>query len=183
VWQQLTARLLAPLIWLGRPVRLGWVVLLGAISILEFAYDYRPRLEVAAATLVDEHDPLTALFLITNPGRFHVNDLTFTCEVFSGRILLLTLKNNTARVGNEASIGQPPIERLNPGESATRDCLAGPQSRFIRIPIPDPATLRINFSVEYWWPWIWWKDSVSKHFSTRKSPDGTKFLLVPDIEH
>jgi len=165
-------------------VQLGWAVFLGLIAIVEFAHDYRPRVEITAATAIDENDPLSTLFLITNPGRFPIMDIQFTCKIFSGDRLLLSLKNITGRIGAEAPLGTGSLERLDPGESATRDCLADPQSRFIRIPpLPDPAALRINFTAEYRWPWVWLPDSNSKYFSIRKSPDGMKLLLVPDIEH
>ncbi len=179
----LKARLSAPLKLLRKRVSIGWAILLGIISVVQFAYDNRPRVEIAAATLVDEHDPLSTLFLVTNTGRFHVDNLQFRCEIFSGNVRMLNIKNNTAVMGNEAPLGQTPLKLLAAGDSATRDCLAGPQSRFIRIPVPDPAALRINFSVEYRWPWVAFDDSVSRHFSTRRSPDGNKFLLVPDTEH
>jgi hypothetical protein len=182
VWQRLVPRLSAPLRLLGKRVAFGWTVLLGVIALVQFAFDYRPRVEVSAATLLDERDPRSTLFLVTNKSRFHIDNLRFGCELFSGKRKIISIADNIERNGDSAPIGQPPIERLEPGDSATRDCLIG-HSRLLGIRPIDPTALRINFSVKYDWPWIGFSDSVSQHFSTRRSLTGNKIVLVPDTEN
>jgi hypothetical protein len=167
----------ARLEWLVKPVALGWAVLMGTVAVAEAAFDYVPRLNIDAVAF-DEKDPLSTLFRVTNIGRLHVSDLRFRCEIKRNVGGVITLENVIGHNGDEAAVGNGSVKRLDPDKPTTRDC----GTRFIQFPIGDPAAIRIEFTAKYHWPFVGFPDSATRHFSTRRSADGTKLLLVPDIE-
>jgi len=164
-------------------VRLGWALVLGVIAVGEFAYDYRPHLNIETAELGDESDPLSAFFRIKNVGRVNIEDIVVSCKIFEGTRLLLAISGSTEEEGKNALLGQAPIKELAPDEFATRDCLANQNSDAIRLNISNPSAIRIDITAQYHWPIIGRNDSVTRHFSTRTSKGGSKYFLVPDVEH
>src|SRR5580704_14124563 len=80
-WRSRIASLLWLLRFVRRPVKLFWVLLLGVIALMQFAYNYRPRLTIDASVLLDEQDPLATLFRITNTGPWHLNAISFSCHI------------------------------------------------------------------------------------------------------
>lgn len=175
--------------WWRKPLPKWWILGLGLLALGQTAYNFRPHIEITGAVALDEHDPFATVFLIQNIGPWPLYNLRFGCDIFNGQ-QQLNVENVVAVTNNEAPLGQAPIAKLSAGEPATRDCLAGPQSNIIRITVPDLAAVRINVNVGYQWPLIgrfiaWiinWSPETSRHFSVRKSPNGQKFLLVPDTE-
>jgi hypothetical protein len=180
-WRHRVASLLWLLRFLKRPVQLFWVLLLGVIALMQFAYNYRPRLTIDASVLLDEHDPLAMLFRITNAGPWHLNAISFSCQIsIPGHTLSLEGNEIFGAPGTPAT-GQPFIARLDPGEPATRDCGRSIPGMF-RMPPYDPATLRVDITTKFHWPYVDLPDEVTRHFSARRYPDGRRVILVPDIE-
>lgn len=169
--------------WWRKPLPKWWVLGLGLLALAQFFYNFRPRLDILSAIPLDEHDPVASIFLIQNTGPWSLYDLRFRCDLYNGQGRF-TLSNNVGVIRNETPLGQPPIEQLSPGGIATRDCLAGPQSHFIHIPVPDPAAVQIDMVASYRWPLIgrFRVSTTARHFSVRRSPDQQKLLLVPDIK-
>jgi hypothetical protein len=168
--------LLLPLQFLKRPVKLFWVALLGAIALMQFAYNYRPRLTIEAIVALDESDPLNTLFRVTNTGPWHLDDLHFFCYISIPGISPIEEGDNTVRSApGAAATGQPPIARLDPGHSETRDCSAGIGSNIIHIPPYDPTTLRLDITTRFRWPYVGLPDSAIRHFTVRRYADGRRF--------
>jgi hypothetical protein len=175
--------------WWRKPLPKWWVLGLGLLALGQAAYNLRPRVEITSAIPLDEHDPFATAFLIQNVGPWPLYNFVFACDVSSG-MQRLHIENVVGVLGGGAPVGLGNIAKLASGESATRDCVAGPQSNLIRIPPPaDPTTVRINVIIKYQWPliggmlaWAAIESKTSRHFSVRRSPDRQKLLLVPDTE-
>jgi hypothetical protein len=127
-----------------------------------------------SAIPLDEHDPFATVFLIQNTGPWDLYNLRFGCMISP---MHLYSEGNIVGAQNEAPSGQRPVEKLSPGETITRDCLFGPA---FRLGFPNPATIQIDVIVKYQWPLIPIERKATRHFSVRRSPNGQKFLLVPD---
>jgi hypothetical protein len=165
--------------WWGKPLPKWWVLGLGLLTIGTWAYNFRPRLDVIGAVPLDEHDPLATDFLIQNTGPWSVYNVRFGCEVSIGQQHISVADS----VVVNSPQGQSPIEQLSHGGQATRDCLVGPQSHFIQMPVPDPTAVQIDVVVKYHWPFDRFVEfTAAQHFSVRRSPNQQKLLLVPDTK-
>jgi hypothetical protein len=163
-------------------VKLFWVLLLGVIALMQFAYNYRPRLTIDASVLLDEQDPLATLFRITNTGPWHLDAISFSCHISLPGGGTINMEGNVIHgAPGAAATGEPFIARLDPGQTATRDC-GEPLLRMFGMPRFDPAALRVDITTKFHWPYVGWPDEVTRHFSARRYPDGRRVILVPDVE-
>jgi hypothetical protein len=163
-----------------KKVAAGWLYLSIAIALMQFAYTYRPRLSVEAGVAVDERDPMATLFRVTNTGPWHLNNVRFKCNVWQGGRMNIETSTVTVLSGSGSPTGQEPVEVLAPGATATRDCVVGASPRVISMPL-DPAVLGLDITAEYQWPYFWFRDSLTRHFSTRRLANG-RFILVQDVQ-
>jgi hypothetical protein len=60
-----------------KPLPKWWVFGLGLLAIVQAAYNFRPRVDIEATTALDERDPATTLFRITNVSPFTLRHVTF----------------------------------------------------------------------------------------------------------
>jgi hypothetical protein len=180
------APLLLPLRLLVRPARIFWVLLLGIVALIQFAYANRPRLDIETSVALDQHDPLTTLFRVTNTGHWHVNEVRFSCNVFIPGIESINMEGNVI-MNSPYSVptGQSGVARLNPGQSMTRDCNIDAFNQFFHIPyIPVHESyvdrMQLLVTVKFRWPFLRLPDTVTRTFTVRKYKE--RVILVPDTQ-
>lgn len=154
--------------WLDKTFRNVWFYIAVALALVSATYSFRPQLVVQVASPLD--NPTAALFTLTNNGAWTLYNLTLGCE-FNDTLLI----DDSAKFRGLHSIieGNPTIDSLSPGQSATRDCST------VKINIPQ-ATVRIDFIVSYNWMWGISTSHLTRHFDTRRV--GGHIILVPDVE-
>ena len=163
--------------FLHKKIAAGWLYFAIVITLLQFAYSYKPRLSVEPDILVNPRNPTAVLFRVTNTGPLHVDDVSFECKIQDGPAQLDTSGNVTLFGSQPSLIGQGEVETLASGQTVTRDCSAGP----FQMAIINPAALRIDIIAHFHWPWVFLSGSSHRHFSTRMI-DANRYALVPDVE-
>jgi len=162
------------------PIKRAWALLFAVIALIQFAYDYRPRIDIESAEFADRGDPISAFFRIKNVGHLSALHLDMSCLFFDGGVPKMGVRGSAKRKGNDAVLGPALIERLSPDESATRDCFAFVSGDEIRKSIHDMGSVSIDVRITYTWPLIGISGFASRHFSTRRTSVPDEYLLVPD---
>jgi hypothetical protein len=166
--------------WWRKPLPKWWLLGLGILAVAQALYNFRPRIDIEPASALDERDPSSTLFRITNLGPWTLHGIEFTCQLFNGSFGM-SVSHMTVMRDNIPIFGE--VTDLPPNEPTTQECAVSGSSGPLRIPIPDPKVVTMNFTVEYDFPFLPFKRSIptTRHFAVRPSPDGKKFLLVPQI--
>ena len=125
------------------------------------------------------NNPLATLFTLSNTGPWTLQNVRMTCVLWNGSTKAGTFSNNTMKVGKDsAAMGNPNIQQLSPGDTATRDCGLGGTA--IVIGGLNIEAVRIDLEITYGWFWGLRQGNASHHFSTRRI--GGVVILVPDVE-
>jgi hypothetical protein len=149
------------------------------MAIAQAAYNFRPRIDIQPATALDERDPTATLFRITNLGPWVLYDVRPECSVSNGRSNVTARNNIFDSPQAEMRFGS--IKEMEPNKPITRECLIGGKGHPVLLETSDPSKIIISFSATFSWPLISFTQKVIRQFTVRRSPDGAKFLLVPDI--
>lgn len=151
------------------------------IILMQFAYSYRPRLDIQADVTANNQDPLSALFRIVNTGPLYLQNMRMICKFSTSSVKDFIAESNIVFENGHPATGSGPIAVLESGGIATRDCAAGSTSHATNIPPYDPLSLRLEVIVEFDWPFIPIPDKNARHFTVRRLGDG-RVILVPDVE-
>jgi hypothetical protein len=164
--------------WLHARIAAYWLIPSILIVLMQFAYSYKPRLLIEENVAFDTGNPFNTSYSVTDTGPLHLNDLDFTCVVTMNHITF-HMEGNVLQNEEQPLLGQPPIQRLDPQATTTRDC----RPPFpLRLANMDLASLRIDVTVTFAWPfYLPFSGSATRHFSTRRRENG-QFVLVPDVE-
>lgn len=137
--------------WSGR----FWKAFLAAITVVGFAYSFRPEIDVDRDLSLNSQDPFATQFRITNTGRLAIYNLTFSCTI-NGPTMQDVLISSFGP-------GQQPIAVLESKKSATRNCSIGSAGQ--------PPNTELLFDVTYTPKWFW-----------RSSVNRTRFVNMLDSE-
>jgi hypothetical protein len=156
-----------------------WFYIAAVSLVANVVHTFSPTMQ-ASATSLNPNDPAGSIFTVTNTSPWTFTEVHFSCDVNSGTARIY-VADNSQQSGRGSPIEGPVFTgSIGPGEPVTRDCGLGSSSSFIRIPV-DPARLRIDFAVSYKWLFGYAPGSLTRHFNTRRTGNGT-FVLVPDLE-
>lgn len=162
--------------FLDKTFRNWWFYVAAVSLVVNLTYTFRPQLQIQSSTI--NSNPLDTLFTIANTGPWRLRDIMLTCELYDGNTSI-TSENNTLKLSHNAPAqGNPNIDELYAGHSATRDCGLG-RGLFV-LPSLNMRTIRINTIISYRW-FLWPTPTrLTQHFNTRQID--THLILVPDVE-
>lgn len=161
--------------FLDKTFRDWWFYVAAVSLVVNLTYTFRPQIQVKSSTM--SQDPLETLFTISNTGPWPLRDVKMICVLSDGNRNIKSENNTTKLSRNAPAQGNPNLEELPSGHSATRDCGF---SHGIHLRNIDMRSIRINIITSYRWP-LWPAPiNVEEHFNSRQI--GERFILVPDVE-
>jgi hypothetical protein len=137
------------LLWWRKPIPKWWTLGVGLLAIGQAAYNQRPRVDIESATALDERDPTTTLFRITNPGPWTLHGVEFGCVIYNGKQKFIDISRLDLVRNNITIFGG--ITTLPPNDPSTQEC---PNHGPIIVQIPDLTKFNIDFRVKYELPLI-----------------------------
>ena len=153
-----------------RTFRNVWFYVAALSLIINLTYTFRPQIGVQASSVID--DPLASLFTLSNNGPWTLYNVSMSCALTNGQRPLIYSEGNMVFTSPSSAIaGNPDIDVMPPGQTATRDC---------GFPVHMSGPIRIDVTISYKWLWGFISNGTTHHFDTRYIHG--HLILVPDLE-
>jgi hypothetical protein len=151
-------------------------LIVAILALFGTAWALAPSLDLRPGVVTSKSNPTNADFTISNVGRVPVYGVILTCRIKTREVHDLFVGANAGKspLGGHAGQG---ISILHANESVTRNCAAGFPTQIPLINVTYPASFTIT--VDYSWPFIGYRDSITRAFGSRTADDGS-VTLAPD---
>ena len=136
-------------------------ILLASLGFVTGYLSLIPRLSVVQDHPLDENNPFSTPFIVSNDGPLGINDLQFSCVLFNVRN---TVGGGVSNVETSMALGG---KRMEPGERATVPCDTMPL-----VPTGILASADVAVKISFRPDFTWWRKLRAFRFVTYHASDG-----------